>query len=93
MQKIEQMLKDFHFGEQEYRAIRASGLYCGSMRKGTNKERDAELIKRLQAEAPEVLKARVDFDAIIDTVLTADGSKEHSKSPKKQSRPEHKHNQ
>jgi hypothetical protein len=35
--------------------------YCGSTRKGTNKERDAELIKRLQEEAPEVLSAKVNF--------------------------------
>jgi hypothetical protein len=61
------------------------------MRKGTNKERDAELIKRLQDEAPEVLTARVDFDAIVDNVLS-DGSKEQAESPPKQGRAKHKHN-
>jgi hypothetical protein len=39
------------------------------MRKGTNKERDAELIKRLQEEAPDVLKASVDFDSLIDKLF------------------------
>jgi hypothetical protein len=33
------------------------------MRKGTNKQRDKELIARLQEEAPEVLEARVNFDS------------------------------
>jgi len=42
------------------------------MRKGTNKEPDAELIRRLQDEAPEVLKAPVDFDSLIDKVITSD---------------------
>ena len=42
------------------------------MRKGTDKERDAELIKRLQDEAPEVLKARVDFDGVIDKLVVSD---------------------
>jgi hypothetical protein len=42
------------------------------MRKGTNKERDAELIKRLQDEAPEVLQARVDFDFLIDKLFVSD---------------------
>jgi hypothetical protein len=42
------------------------------MRKGTNKERDAELIKRLQEEAPEVLSAKVGFDALVTKVISAD---------------------
>ena len=39
------------------------------MRKGTDKERDRELIMRLQDEAPEVLKARIDFDSLITEVV------------------------
>ncbi len=39
------------------------------MRKGTNKERDAELIKRLQDEAPDVLNSRVNFDSLIDKLF------------------------
>jgi hypothetical protein len=35
------------------------------MAKRTDKERDKQLIARLQAEAPGVLKARVDFDSVI----------------------------
>jgi len=42
------------------------------MRKGTNKERDAELMKRLQAEAPEVLSAKVDFDALVANIIVAE---------------------
>ncbi len=42
------------------------------MRKGTNKERDAELVNRLQDEAPEVLKASVDFDSLIDKLFLSD---------------------
>ena len=42
------------------------------MRKGTNKERDRELIARLRDEAPEVLEARVDFDCLIDKVIVSD---------------------
>ena len=44
------------------------------MRKGTTKERDRELIARLQAEAPEVLSAKVDFDALVTKVIAADPS-------------------
>jgi hypothetical protein len=57
----------WRFSSPEY-----AGLYCGSMRKGTDKERDAELIKRFQAEAPEVLDAKVDFDALVGNILSAD---------------------
>jgi hypothetical protein len=42
------------------------------MRKGTTTERDAELIKRLQAKAPEVLRTKVaesTFDAAVEAVL------------------------
>jgi hypothetical protein len=42
------------------------------MRKGTNKERDRELIARLQEEAPEVLSATVGFDALVENVLSDD---------------------
>ena len=42
------------------------------MRKGTNKERDKELIARLRDEAPEVPKARVDFDSLIDRMIVSD---------------------
>jgi hypothetical protein len=44
------------------------------MRKGTNKERDAELIKRLQEAAPEILDAKVDFDALVGNILSVNGS-------------------
>ncbi len=53
---------------------RSTGLYCGSMRKGKTKERDRELITRLQAKAPEVLSAKVDFDALVTKVISADPS-------------------
>jgi hypothetical protein len=33
---------------------------------------DAELIERLRKKAPDVLDAEVDFDAIVDAVLTAE---------------------
>jgi hypothetical protein len=42
------------------------------MRKGTGRERDRELIARLQKEAPEVLSAKVDFDALVENILSAD---------------------
>jgi len=45
------------------------------MRKGTTKERDRELITRLQDEAPEVLSAKVDFDALVENVLSADSDR------------------
>ncbi len=45
------------------------------MRKGTNKERDAELIKRLQDEAPEVLRAKVGFDAVVENILSVDSDR------------------
>ena len=45
------------------------------MRKGTNKERDAELIKRLQEEAPEVLSAKVGFDALVENILSVDSDR------------------
>jgi len=61
------------------------------MRKGTTKERDRELIERLQEAAPEVLSAKVDFDALVENILSIDGNRiafgsEHkrakSKAPK-----------
>jgi len=44
------------------------------MRKGTNKERDKELIARLKEEAPEMQEARVDFDSVIDKLVASDES-------------------
>jgi hypothetical protein len=44
------------------------------MRKGTNKEPDAELLKRLQEEVPEVLDAKMDFDALVGNFLSVDGT-------------------
>jgi hypothetical protein len=60
------------------------------MRKGTDKERDAELIKRLQEEAPEVLKARVDFDSLIDKLVVSDDCLPPEAQPTK-SRKRHKY--
>jgi len=52
------------------------------MPKRTDKERDAELIKRLQTEAPEALKARVEFDQLLEKIVKVDPSE----LPKKKSR-------
>jgi hypothetical protein len=39
------------------------------MRKRTEQEQDAEVLKRLEKQAPEVLEARVDFDALVGRIL------------------------
>jgi hypothetical protein len=39
------------------------------MRKRTEQEQDAEVLKRLERHAPEVLEARIDFDALVGRIL------------------------
>jgi len=60
------------------------------MRKGTNKERDGELLKRLQEEAPEVLNARVDFDSLIDKLFVS-GERLPPKAQPTTTKKRHKH--
>jgi hypothetical protein len=39
------------------------------MRKRTEREQDVEVLKRLEKKAPEVVEARVDFDALVGRIL------------------------
>jgi hypothetical protein len=57
---------------------RSAGLYCELMAKHT----DEELLKRLEEKAPEVLRAKVNFDALAGKVLVA-GSVDIDRAPKR----------
>lgn len=39
------------------------------MRKRTEQEQDAEVLKRLEKHAPQVLEARIDFDGFVGRIL------------------------
>ena len=55
----------------EFGLSRSAGLYCGSMAKRTKHLTDEEIIARLEKDAPEVLSAKVNFDALMGKVLAA----------------------
>ena len=59
------------------------GLYCELMRKRTEQEQDAEVLKRLERHAPEVLEARIDFDALVSRILDKPQATKSKKRHKK----------